>query len=245
MEDAYSGYKYTRYRPRRKGRHLFLFVVIPIFLAIIFFVCNIIFGFINLGKTKTASVNCPSLSFFVTQVEGYQNKSDAMRAGAEIKSTGGSGYLVPTENSWAVINNICHENFPGAVQYKTESVDILLADKTHADLVAGLVGTFKTTFNTLCDFRKKFEKQEITQIEIANMARVAYNNLVDLRGELEIIQAQFRYSNYTILLNYLTRQLFGLNLLWIDASANFLHILKNSASWVIYAYFDLTNTILK
>jgi len=161
-----------------------------------------------------------------------------MRTSTEIKNAGGSGYLVSNNNSWTVVNDIRNTNFDTATKYTTRKTNIALTDKAHYKLVSALIGSFKSTFDTLCDFRDKYDAGEITKAEISDLARIAYMNLVDLRGELELV------GGYTALYSYLTRQLFGLNLLWLEVgTAGFSHVLKNSASWVIFALHDLSNIV--
>jgi hypothetical protein len=243
-ESAYSGYEYTRYRPKR---NYFVYILVPVVLAVIFFVANLLFGFVNFGKKGTAYVDCAQISFYVTTTTPQQSKSDAMRTAAEVKQNSGSGYLVSMENSWYVIDDIGFKPFEAGSDslstVTTLPAKITLAKSEHAELVNSLVTTFKTTFETLCDFLEKYDTDELTPSDISEQARQAYNTLVDMRGELEIIQTEFKHQPYSYLLAAVTYQLFGLNLLWLNTGANFEHTLKNSASWVIFAYKDLTTTL--
>ncbi|MDR0461848.1 MAG: hypothetical protein LBG88_00750 [Christensenellaceae bacterium] len=239
--DAYSGYKYTRYRPRRG---MFIFIVVPIALAILFFVGNLLFGFVNFTRKDSSALALEQVTFYVTLSDTHTNKSDAMRTSTEVKQSGGSGYLVQSGDAWAVIDNIHTDELEAGTPCTTKTANLKLANQGHRELVTTLVGTFKPTFETLCDLLSQYKEKSITASDIIDKARLAYNNLVDLRGELEIIQSESKSPDYALLLGALTKQLFGLNLLWLDtAPANFSHVLKNSASWVIFAYFDLTESL--
>jgi hypothetical protein len=232
-QDAYSGYSYKRYRGRPK---VFLFIALPVILAILFFVANLAFGFIDFKHTRApASVKISSVTFYARLTTPQKTKSEAMRTATETKNTGGSGYMLNTgEPGWAVVMDIGPNAFDGSTATTTKDAQIHLSSLDHKALIESLTGTFKVSFETVCGFLKD------PSVASAS-ARLAYNNLVDLTGELEKIQATAQNPAYTRLLTYLTRQLFGLNLLWLDAGGdNFAHVIKNAASWIIYALFDLT-----
>jgi hypothetical protein len=245
MDDVdYVRYEYARYRPRKS---IFVYILIPVLLACGFFIANLIFGFVSFKKqpSKNNQVECAQIKFYISTSPQPQSKSEAMRTAAEISRSGGSGYLIPVGKDWQVVNDIALNQ--AAISMPTEMSaqigKIKLASSEHAELVSGLVSTFKTTFETLCGFIESYKANELSSKDIADQARLAYNTLLDMRGELEIIQKEYKNQYYNDLLAAVTYELFGLNLLWLDTGANFSHTLKNSASWVIFAYKDLTESL--
>jgi len=243
MDEAYSSYSYKRYR--RKPR-VFVFIIVPLVLATVFFTANLIWGFVDFGAIRRSNqvVTLPSVTFHTTQTQGQQNKSDALRTAVEVKNAGGSAYLVVKDNLWAVVKEISSKPFDGSTAHTTTQVSINLVDEAHRQIIENLVGSFKTTFDVLCDFHDRYKDGELSMKEITDMARIAYNNLVDLVGELELVQSSVRSAQYGELLRALTGQLFGLNILWLETDpGSFLHTIKNASAWTIYAYFELTRTL--
>jgi len=241
MSDSYSGYTYRRYKKRLR---LFPFVVAGIGILVIFLTMNLFVGCVNLGTKQGTGATVPAVTFYTTESEVLNSKSQALEKASTIKNAGGAGYLRTSGTGFAVIDDICVNQIEGSKKYTSTKKTIKLTNKDHQDMVGVLAGTFQSTFEVLCGYIHKFEAGELTQSEISDSARLAYNNLVDLTGEFERIQETAKSTDYHTLLTYLTRQLFGLNLIWLEgSSANFLHVLRNSACWVIFAYFDLANTL--
>ena len=130
----------------------------------------------------------------------------------------------------------------GMTAVGTNAASIILSDKSHRELVEEVVGTFQTNFDILCDFVKSYGNGELTEEEISDSSRGIYNQLTDLSGQIETVCG----TSYTMLSAYLTWQLFGLSLIWLDGGGdNFPHVLKNAAAWIIFAYLDLTSTLQK
>jgi len=202
------------------------------------------FGFINFAP-RSSKVSIPVVTFYVTESELFTGKSDAIEQATIIKSEGGSGYLLADENGkWKVVREIDNKEIDGGKKYTTVNKTLELVNKDHIRAVMELLGTFKTTFEMLCEYIEKFESGTCAQNEIANVARLAYNNLVDLSCEFEKIPGICNDPVCMQVVVYLTRQLLGLNMIWVEGSSdNFSHVLKNAASWVIFAYFDLMTAL--
>jgi hypothetical protein len=242
--EEYKAYSYTRYKPKPR---VFIFIIVPLVLVTAFFTANLIFGFVDFGALRantSKSVTLQSITFHTTQTQGVTNKSEAMRTATEVKGQGGSAYLVAMDNAWQVIQEISNQPFDGSTEHVTTQVSINISDESHRELVETLIGTFKTTFDVLCDYHDKYKSGTMSMREITDITRIAYNNLIDVVGELELVQRDVRNPQYNDLLQALTAQLFGLNILWLETdSRNFSHTLKNAKSWTIFAYFDLTRTL--
>jgi len=204
---------------------------------------NLVFGFISFVP-KGKKIPLPVVTFYTTESDPYQTKSDAMEAAVIIRRDGGSGYLRAAGAGWTVVRDLDTKMPERGKKYTTRRTKIKISKHEHRILVTNLLGTFNTTFNTLCGYISKFEGGQGTQGEIAGLARLAYNNLTDMVGEFETLQSIAINAHYDKLLTYLARQLYGLNLIWLEGSnANFLSVLKNAASWIIFSYLDLTNAI--
>jgi hypothetical protein len=238
MDGGYGGYSYRRVR---RGRGVFLFVFVPVVLAVLFLCGNLIFHFVDFKNPGGAgAVEIQGTEFFVLKSEIFRAKSEALERATATKNSGGSGYLVAAAEGWAVVEFVGTSGAPQSEKLTTKPVRVKLERAGDRELVGALVGSFKTTFEVLCGFIDRYAdgKSAAVKSEIMDAARIAYNNLVDLVGDLEIA------GGYEKLLPYLTRELFGLNIIWLlGESENFLHVLRNSASSVIVSFLDLTNSI--
>ena len=245
MEDAYSGYEYHRFR--RRKNHVFLIISVIALLIIVVFCANLIFGFVSLKKSsKAVIVNCPQVTFYINTSDEYSKKSDAILKATEIKSGGGSGYIFFDNDVWRVVNDISNEQSDGMMPISTPNASIDISDEDQKELFETVIGTFKTNFDILCGFCSQFEDGIITAEEVSNSSRAIYNQLVDLTGEIEILQTNSANQIYSTIMTYLTRQMFGLSLIWLDGTnENFSWVLKNASSWIIFAYLDLTNDFKK
>ena len=242
MDKIYSGYSYERFK---KPRRIYVYVVIIIIILISTLSANLLFGFFNFNFASNYNSVLPGITFYVTESEEFANKSDAIARSVQIKNDGGSGYLRSVNGIlWKVIDDICANEIDSATVYSTAAKAIKISDKNHAQQVETILNTFHITFANLCDYIHRYENGTISQKEIADNARIAYNELIRLTTEFQDIQ--FKASNpvYSLILIYLTRQLLGLNIIWIEGlSDNFIHILKNAACWVAFAYCDLVNEL--
>ena len=204
---------------------------------------NLAFGFVDFKHVKKSEVvSIAPVTFYAKLSPTQRNKTDAMRVSTDTKNSGGSGYLVAAATEgWAVVVDVNNAQIDGGAPVVTRTATLTLTSADHRTLIEALTGSFKTTFDTLCEYQKSYAEKRMTATEISASARLAYNNLVDTMGQLETVQGVAQNPAYTKLLTYLVRQLFGLNLLWLDTGGdNFGHVLKNAASWVIYALNDLT-----
>jgi len=242
MSDIYNDYSYKRYkRPFR--RRLFPIAVVVLTLGILFFIANLMFGFISFAPGAT-KVSIPTVTFYVAESESFSSKSDAIEQATIIKSSGGSGYLLVDSGQWVVVREISNKEIVSGKKYTTAQKDLKLACKDHINAVAVLLESFSTTFDRLCEYIEKFEHDVTSQNEIANNARLAYNNLIELANQFENTPGTSNDPTCAQIVVYLTRQLLGLNMVWMEGSSdNFAHVLKNAASWVIFALFDLTNAL--
>lgn len=248
MDDAYKEYEYRRFKPplfRRK--RLFALLVTLVILVTVFFCANLVFGFVNLSPSGPGNtLDIQSTTFHVTQSEPYTDKAKAMFAGVAVRREGGSGYLVAQDNAWRVIHQVRNQTFTGAVSITTTPARMTLTDNEHRGLVEILVASFVATFDTLNDFFTRFTDNSLSQREISNSARIAYNNLLDLTVQLELVQSTARNPHYAMLLEQLTFQLLGLHLIWMDGnSENFSHVMQNAMSWTIFAFKHLTESLIR
>lgn len=242
MEGAYSAYSYRRYK---KPKRFFAFFMVVLTLGSGFFVANLMFGFVDFGGVdvkKSDIVVVPALTFYVTETDSVESKSTAMRMALDVKERGGASYLVKKGTNWAVVDGITDKNdkYAPVVAYSAPSAEIRLVDLEHRALIETLVGTFGVTFATLCDYMEKFEAHKMVADEIIGVSCLAYNNLVDLVGEFEILRSEGAWSSdYARLYSALCSQMFGLAVIWLEGrTENFAHVLKNAMAWVAFAYLD-------
>jgi len=243
VEDAYSDYKYKRYKPRRRSR-VFIFVLFVAIIGVLFFVGNLIFGFVSFGRiSNPTTVNLESHTFYVSVVSQNRNKSDAMNAATLARRNGAAGYLFNDGTTWNVVDHICHSPFPGATAITSQAATISLLDTEHHDFIQKLVLTFRSTFEALCGFLHDFNSGSKSRQEVSGMARLAYNNLSDLNGEFRLLKTEGTSAQYNALQAKLSRMLFGLAVLWLDPVENFASTIRNSAAWIAFSYFELCLTI--
>lgn len=237
----YSAYAYRRYK---KPKKFFGLIVIIIFIITGFFVANLFFGFISFGNLTKETVTAQSFTFYTIESKAFESKSEAISYAIEVKQSGGSGYLRTDtdQTKWTVIINqsMSEEGNKNII----EAREIRLAHKSHKEIVETLVGTFVTTFEKLDDFIKEYNEKTMTAKEISTQARIAYNNLIELVADFEQIQGSARSPVYAQILVYITRQLLGLNIAWLESeNPNYEQVLKNASSWVIFAYADFIESI--
>jgi hypothetical protein len=240
MDDAYSGYLV---KPRRYGRkkNVFLFVFIPIFLALAFFVSNLAFGFFDFKRATNRAVEIESVKFYITKTMGFRNKTDAIRLAYDKKAGGESGYLITDGASWFVVCGISPQMFDGAVAYKTKPIHLRVADNGDYGVTGELLSKFNSIFMSICAYATDFQSSGTTQREIVIWAKNAFDDLENLCGEFEKAVAGRFNDDYNCILSYAARMLFALNMLWMNEGASgYASVLKNSASWVIFALYDLT-----
>jgi hypothetical protein len=202
----------------------------------LFFTANLVFHFADFGRAVRKSVVAAPVSFYVASTQIFPTKAEALARATLEKDGGGAAYIVSGANGWSVVKNLSDTQIPDSTSVTTKAAKIKLENNNDEGLVNALVGSFKTTFDTLCEYGRSFEARKISKAEIMGAARLAYNNLVALTEELT------RSGGYDVLTDALVRQLFGLNAVWLlGETENFSHVLKYAASWVIFAFFDLTN----
>ena len=241
--DEYKDYTYKRFR---KPRRFFLVVMLLLSVVAVVFSLNLIFGFISFGGGGGSrnTLELQGMTFYTLTSDEFTDKADAMEHAINIRADGGAAFLRASGEAWQVIERVSNKEFENSVAQVITPTSITLINQEHRELVSNLASTFITTLQELSDFYDRYSVNLVTQREISDKARIAYNNLIDLTASFQEVMKISTNAAYEKIFVALISQLLGLNVVWLEVNnQNFAHVLQNAMSWVAFAYVDLLNSV--